>query len=283
VKARRRAKAASLDKPLTRWVLAADGKTLRGSGRNRWTRTHLVAIVDHATHRVDARISVDGKTKETPALRSYVETIELEDAVLTADAAHTCRATAQAVIDSGGHYVLYVKGNQPILFGQIAEILLTGPDAEHAGELHAWSERGHGRITRRVLRTAPADAVDFPGAQQVMMTRRHRRPIGQGGRESRQIVYAVTSLEPAQAAGPATPPRSNSGTGRARRATTSLTSPSARTTARPAPATPPRTSPPCATWPSTRSAPRATSASPTPDATTPTTPSASSTSTSYDI
>jgi predicted transposase YbfD/YdcC len=142
---------------------------------------------------------VDGKTNETPALRSYVETIELEDAVLTADAAHTCRATAQAVIDSGGHYVLYAKGNQPTLFGQIAEILLTAPDAEHAGELHAWSERGHGRITRRVLRTAPADAVDFPGAKQVMMTLRHRRPIGQGGRESRQIVYAVTSLEPAQA------------------------------------------------------------------------------------
>lgn len=83
---------------------------------------------------------MNGKTNETPALRSYVETIELKDAVLTADAAHTCRATAQAVIDSGGHYVLYVKGNQPTLFGRIAEILLTGPDAGHAGELHAWRE-----------------------------------------------------------------------------------------------------------------------------------------------
>lgn len=142
---------------------------------------------------------MDGKTNETPALRSYVETIELDDAVLTADAAHTRRATAQAVIDAGGHYALYVKGNQPTLFGRLAEILLTGPGAEHVGKLHAWSLRGHGRVTRRVVRTAPADAVDFPGAKQVMMTLRHRRPTGAGGRESRQIVYAVTSLGPTQA------------------------------------------------------------------------------------
>lgn len=32
-----------------------------------------------------------------------------------------------------------------------------------------------------------------------MMTLRHRRPIGDGGRESRQIVYAITSLGPDQA------------------------------------------------------------------------------------
>jgi len=66
----------------------------------------------------------------------------------------------------------------------------------------SWSGRGHGRITRRVLRAALARGIDFPGAHQVMMTMRHRRPIGAGGRESRQIVYAVTSLEP-ESTGPA--------------------------------------------------------------------------------
>lgn len=59
------------------------------------------------------------------------------------------------VAGSRGHYLLIVKRNTPRLFGQIAGILLTG---EH----HAWSERGHGRITRRVLRAAPAIAWTSP-------------------------------------------------------------------------------------------------------------------------
>lgn len=200
--ARRRAKAARNQTPPPRRVLAADGKTLRGSGRTRHQRTHLVAFVDQHSGRVDTRINVPGKTNETPALRAHVESIELDETVLTADAAHTCRATAQAIIDAGGHYLLIVKRNTPRLFGAIAEILLTGLDAAEVGEHHSWSERGHGRITRRVLRAASACGIDFPGAKQVMMTMRHRRPIDQGGRESRQIVYAITSLEP-ESAGPA--------------------------------------------------------------------------------
>jgi len=128
-----------------------------------------------------------------------VQSIELDEAVLTADAAHTCRATASATIDSGGQYLPIVKRNTPRLPGQIAEIPLTGQNAAEVGEHHAWSERGHGRITRRVLRAAPATGVDFPGAAQVMMTQRHRRPINAGIRESRQIVYAITSLTGEQA------------------------------------------------------------------------------------
>jgi hypothetical protein len=55
--ARRHAKAAGVDKPLPRRVLAADGKTPRGSGRNRWTRTHPAAVVDHTTRTASMRAS----------------------------------------------------------------------------------------------------------------------------------------------------------------------------------------------------------------------------------
>jgi hypothetical protein len=182
-------------------VLAADGKTLRGPGRTRYQRTHPVAFADQDSGRVQRRINAPGKTNETPALRAHVESIELDETVLTADPAHTRRATAQAIIDAGGHHPLIVERNTPRLFGQIAEMLLTGPDATAIGAHHAWSERGHGRITRRVLRAAPARDIDVPGAHQAMTTMRHRRPIDAGGRESRQIVYTVTSLEP-ESAGP---------------------------------------------------------------------------------
>lgn len=160
-----------------------------------------MAVIDHATGHVTSRISVDGKTNETPELRGHIARIELDGAVLTADAAHTYRATAQAIVDAGGHYLLVVKGNQPTLFGKLAQILLTGPDAATTGRSHSWSERGHGRITRRVLRAADAHGIDFPGAKQVTITQRHRRPINGKGTETRQIVYAITSLN-SQEAGP---------------------------------------------------------------------------------
>jgi hypothetical protein len=50
-----------------------------------------------------------------------------------------------------------------------------------------------------VLPSAPADGVEFPGAAQVMPTQRHQRPIRAACRESRQILYAVTSPTPHQA------------------------------------------------------------------------------------
>lgn len=49
---------------------------------------------------------------------------------------------------------------------------------------------------------AAAPEVDFPGAAQVMLAQRHRKPIDAAVRESRHLVYAITSLT-AQPAGPA--------------------------------------------------------------------------------
>jgi len=94
---------------------------------------------------------------------------------------------------------MIVNRNQPTLFGKLAEILPTGPNAAENGQSHAWSERGHGRITCRVLRAADAPRVDFSGTAQVMMTLRYRRPIGAGVRESKEITYAITSLAADQA------------------------------------------------------------------------------------
>lgn len=61
-----------------------------------------------------------------PTVRAQVQSIEPDEAVLTANAAHTWHATASAIIESGGYNPLIVKRNTPRLFGQIAEILLTG-------------------------------------------------------------------------------------------------------------------------------------------------------------
>ena len=101
-----------------RRVLAVDGKTMRA------TATHLLAVLDHATGAVVAQQEVGPKTNEIPALRDMIDDLVarlpgLDGAVITADAMHTQRATAEAITARGGHWVLTVKANQPRLLAQL--------------------------------------------------------------------------------------------------------------------------------------------------------------------
>ena len=52
-------------------------------------------------------------TNEIPALRELLEPLDLDGAVVTADAMHTQVDTAHWIHDQGGHYLLTVKNNQP--------------------------------------------------------------------------------------------------------------------------------------------------------------------------
>lgn len=85
------------------------------------------------------------------------------DVVVTADALHCQRLTAQTVIDEGGHYVLTVKGNQPGLRNQLKDL----PWSKVTG--HTYLDTGHGRRVRRTIKAVQVPAwVDWPGAKQVL-------------------------------------------------------------------------------------------------------------------
>ncbi|EST18414.1 hypothetical protein N566_28570, partial [Streptomycetaceae bacterium MP113-05] len=98
------------------------------------------------------------------------------------------------------HYVLILKGNQP-LAQAAAHRLLTGADADFTQTTASEESRGHSRTERRTIRTAPADDTLFPGATQVF---RLRRDTGNLDDEwtAKEIVFGVTSLPP-DLAGPA--------------------------------------------------------------------------------
>jgi hypothetical protein len=101
--------------------------------------------------------------------------------------------------DLHAHYVLILKGNQP-LARSAAQTLLTGPDVEWTKTTAVAHERGDGRVERRTIRTAPADHSLFPGAAQVFRLRRDSGDLD-GDWTSKEIVHGVTSL-PAGLAGP---------------------------------------------------------------------------------
>ena len=134
-------------------VAAADGKTVRGAGPRGGTgRPHLVALYRPADGCVIGQIQVPGKTNEIPALRTLIGKTGIAGLTITADALHCQRDTAQPVVEADGHYLLFVKGNQPSLLGWIRRAFTDGiKDPSHG---RTTLDYGHGR--RRSSRTGHA-------------------------------------------------------------------------------------------------------------------------------
>lgn len=172
-----------------RRVIAFDGKTLRGARDTAGNPTHLLAGLCQRSGAVLAQCAVGAKTNEIPCLRELLDTLDLAGAVITADALHCQRATAQTIIDRGGHYIFTVKDNQP----KLREQLKTLP-WKQIPILDSTVEQGHGRTEKRSLKaTEIAAGIPFPHAMQVLQLTRTVTHRNTGTRHT-EVVYAVTSL-----------------------------------------------------------------------------------------
>ena len=115
-----------------------------------------------------AQQQVDTKTNEISAFRSLLADLDLQGALVTADAMHTHRANAAWLVKSKqADYLLQVKANQP----SVLEACRNIPDAQF-GEVFEHTERGHGRIETREVRAAPAPEGLLPYAKQVIVVYR---------------------------------------------------------------------------------------------------------------
>jgi hypothetical protein len=108
--------------PKQRRVIAVDGKTLRGSAHDGDGGRHLLAALDQAHGVVLGRVKVGAKTNEIPMFTALLDRLDIQDAVITADALHAQREHARYLARRGAHYVITVKGNQPGLYAQLAAL-----------------------------------------------------------------------------------------------------------------------------------------------------------------
>jgi len=199
----RRAAQRAVEHPAPHGVLpgaAVDGKALRGA-RTDAGPVFLVAALDHASGAVLGQRQVPSKRGEGVAARDLLTGLDAPGMVWTLDALHTTKATSRLITkDLHGHYILVIKGNQPIAHAT-ATALLAGPDTEWTQTTAVEDDRGHGRIERRTIRVAPADDSLFPGAAQAFRLRRDTGGLD-GVMEHKEIVYGITSL-PVALASPA--------------------------------------------------------------------------------
>lgn len=178
-----------------RRVIAFDGKTLRGARDPAGNLMHLLAGLCQHTGAVLAQLAVGAKTNEIPMLTKLLDTIpDIAAAVITADALHCQRDTAEYITGRGAHYILTVKDNQPTLRKKLKSL-----PWKQIPVLDRKTEHGHGRTTTRTLKAAEiAEGIGFPGAVQVLQLTRTATD-DKTGKKHTEVVYAVTSLSVADA------------------------------------------------------------------------------------
>ncbi len=174
-------------------AVAVDGKTSRGARRADGTRVHLLGVAEHGGHLLD-HLEVGIKHNETSHFTELLEPLDLDGAVVTADALHTVRANLDwLVTDKKAHYVAVVKQNQPLLHARVRALPWRQVPA---GSITR--STGHGRAETRTVKAAHVSRLDFPHAVQAIKITRWRKDTSTG-RATRQAVYAVTTLASADA------------------------------------------------------------------------------------
>ena len=182
-------------------AIAADGKTCRGAKNADGQQVHLLSAMTHDTRLVLAQTDVGVKTNEVPRLKDLLRDLDLRGAILTVDALHTVRATANWLVGQGIDFAITVKENTPKLFAA-----LDGLAWDQVPLGHDSTDRGHGRITRRTIQVLPApDDLPFPHVAQVFLIERSVTDL-QGKNLSSVAALGVTSrgsdrADPARLAG----------------------------------------------------------------------------------
>lgn len=98
-------------------TVAFDGKTVRGSfdASTSQSAFHLISAWACGLRLCIAVKSVESKSNEIPAVQQLIEQLDLAGSIVTADAMHCQKVTAELIIEKEADYILQVKGNQPSL------------------------------------------------------------------------------------------------------------------------------------------------------------------------
>jgi predicted transposase YbfD/YdcC len=149
-----------------------DGKTVRGAQDGEGNQRHLLAALagpDAAASVIAAQAEVGAKTNEVPKAAEVLGQVDLNDTIVTADALHTVKATAEFICDHGGEFVLPVKENRQALFDALDAL-----PWQQVPVAHTQTDRGHGRITTRTIQVMPApEDLPFPHVSQVLLIERY--------------------------------------------------------------------------------------------------------------
>lgn len=135
-----------------------DGKVVCGSRHGEIDALQLMTAMVVESGLVIYQQETSTKTNEIPVMQSMLASLNIENAVITADAMHCQTETAQLIRQGKGDYVLQVKKNQGKLLKEIeASFHIAERDYPQVLKDNSFQELDgeHGRINEREYRILP--------------------------------------------------------------------------------------------------------------------------------
>ena len=189
-------------------LLTLDGKTLCGTIPRGETRgTHLLTVYVPQQGLALVQAQVDHKENEIVVAPHELKQVNLQGAIVMGDAMHTQRETSRQIVEAGGDYLWFVKGNQARTEWAIQKLFVhemcnLRQGASLGKDFQTWVQvsKGHGRWETRTIcvSTLLNDYLDWPHVAQVFRLERIRwHPFFRG--RTRQVIYGLTSRPPERA------------------------------------------------------------------------------------
>lgn len=138
--------------------ISLDGKTICATAKETTSqeKLHIVSMYMTENGVILGQKAVPEKTNEIPVVRELLALFQLAGRVVTADAMHCSRETAELIIRQGGAYVLALKGNQSLVHEEITTYLdACIADPEIAVEQASTHEKNRDRLEARTCWKAP--------------------------------------------------------------------------------------------------------------------------------
>ena len=181
--------------------IAIDGKSLRRSHdrKHGLGPMHIVSAWASDYGISLGQVATDEKSNEITAIPQLLDLIDVEDAIVTIDAAGCQKTIAAKIVEGKGDYVLALKGNQEKLFDDVQFMMLRHLKDESVGSSvsrHVEVEQGHGRLEARTYYqiTAPSylhGRSEWKGLKTIGAA---VRVYEENGVEKRDTRYFISSL-----------------------------------------------------------------------------------------
>ncbi len=176
-----------------RCVIGLDGKTICGSGNKEHKAYHVISAFVAENQITLGELAVEEKTNEITAVPELLNLIDVEGAIITADAMSCQKKIVKKIIDGKADYTIGLKSNQPILYKDVDNYFL-----EFKKELPCIKtyDKGHGRIEKREYRLLRdiswlEQKKDWKGLQSIGAV---KSTIYEDDKKSEYTRYFITSL-----------------------------------------------------------------------------------------
>jgi predicted transposase YbfD/YdcC len=181
--------------------IAIDGKSIRRAASLGSPNAFLVSAVCHQLRFVLNQMAVADKTNEITCVPGLLAQLLFKGLVITVDALLTQDDIAAQIRRAGGHYLMYVKGNQPKMLWALEQLFAQPRRPGVAPPKYAkQAGKGHGRVETREIwvSTALNEYLDWPDVAQVFCLKRTRWETKKN-KFKESVVYGVTSLSMSEA------------------------------------------------------------------------------------